>query len=173
MPERSNPVFGVARRARVAHTQRTNVNIRTHPRLLGRVIVSFAVLSGVVLAGCSVQVPRVEASRGVAASAAEADRTPGSPAGLRGERAPRDGLAFLPEATELGLDGVDPSAFAEYARNDARTSVSGSSVQLATSQWPAPEQPSLERQRRIFVGSQNTFLIFLPEQPLHGRRHWR
>ncbi|MBX9737937.1 MAG: hypothetical protein K2X32_13530 [Phycisphaerales bacterium] len=172
MPERSNPATGVARRGHVARTQRTAVNIRTHPRLLGRVALCGIVLSGVMLAGCSVQVPRVEAPRGIAANA-EADWTPGAPAGLRAELAPRDALAFLPDATERSLDGVDPSAFAEYARNDARTSPSGSGVQLATSQWPTPERPSLERQRRIYVGSQNTFLIFLPEQPLHGRRYWR
>jgi len=154
---------------------------RITPRLLGPartpyapMLLALAAAAGLTLAGCAtkLQVPRVTQDQGVLHSARFAESSPGAPATQRIDRASPNSLAFLPPTTERDLDGVDPSAFTEFARNDARNALAGSAIILATNQWPTPEPPSLERQRRIFVGSQNTFLFFLPDDNFRHRTYW-
>ncbi len=175
-------IHAVAQKPHRARTPHRAHPLRITPWLLGpartpncsRAVISLASLLALTLAGCGThQVPRVEDQRGVLTTARLANSSSLAPATQRVERAPADALAFLPAATERDLDGVDPSAFAEYARNDARAAPAGSNVILATNQWPTPEPVSLERQRRIFVGTQNTFLFFLPDDTRYRRTYWR
>lgn len=126
-------------------------------------VMTCVVLMGTLLGGCVSSGPRAHLVR--------------QPQGLGGSSE----ALFLPPTTEAALADTDLSAMPEAWRNDASMAIENDGPLLATSQWPTPERPSIERYRYVSMPrNAGTVLIFLPQQTWHGARgghgghgHWR
>lgn len=111
-----------------------------------------ALCAGALLAsGCSTSIPRV--------------------AHLREGVSPVGGLSnssemvFAPQTTQAQLDELSADEMPEFSRADARLGSLPPGPLLATSQWPTPPQPSIERYRFISLPrSSSSIIIYLPQR---------
>lgn len=128
---------------------------RTRQKLLMSVLCASALLA----AGCSTSIPRVAQLRDGL----------GPSAGLSSSSE----MVFAPEATQAELAGLHAGETPEFSRSDARLGSLPPGPQLATSQWPSPQPPSIERYRIIFLPrSASSTLIFLPQREHFNHREF-
>lgn len=119
-----------------------------------------ALCAGALLAsGCSTSIPRV--------------------AHLRDGLSPVGGLSnssemvFAPETTQSQLAEMNADEMPDFARSDARLGSLPPGPLVATSQWPSPQPPSIERYRIISLPrSASNTLIFLPQREYDNHREF-
>ncbi|MBL0869185.1 MAG: hypothetical protein IBJ18_01265 [Phycisphaerales bacterium] len=121
-----------------------------------RLLVGVLCAGALLASGCSTSIPRV--------------------AQMRDSLTPSGGLSqsnemvFATEPTHAELAGLEDASFPEFARSDARLGSLPPGPLLATSQWPTPPQPSIERYRFISLPrSASATLIFLPQREYNHR----
>jgi hypothetical protein len=128
------------------------------------------------LCGCASEVPRRSISHG--AGGVGDPGIAAAPAG-NGTQGRSWEAVFLPATTvanlEWGSRGAASASRAapELARLDDDLPVRRDTVLLATNQWPAPLQPSIEHTRRVFLPRDaNSALFFLPRRGWWPRDRW-
>ncbi len=128
---------------------------RTPQTLLVGVLCASALLAS----GCSTSIPRV--------------------AHLRDGHSPVGGLSdssemvFAPQTTQAQLEELNANELPEFSRADARLGSLPPGPLLATSQWPAPPQPSIERYRFISLPrSSSSIIIYLPQRDGFNHREF-
>ena len=69
-------------------------------------------------------------------------------------------LVFNSPTVNRAVNGVDPRAFPEYARNDASLTYRNDGPVLAGSEWPQRERPDLAYARRVYLDPRADQLLF-------------
>lgn len=116
---------------------------RTPPRTFARAFGISA--AAAALAGCA------------SSNVGRAGPPPAPPAGARWE------TVFLTPEPALALSQYDETTLPGYDRLDPYVNFAPPQAQVATSQWPQPDRPTLERGRYITLPHHaNTIIFFVP-----------